>query len=672
MNRKPMKRAALLAVLPLCAAIATTSSAGQTPAPASPPAAQTESEKLAAAVAATPPGGKLPVEAFGNLPFLEAPQLSPDGTRVVAKLAIKGEQRLVILTLSGGQPVQLATGGISLEDWRWVNKDWIIATVAQTQGIEGQDFRITRTAAISADGKKIQYLSTPDMQGQNASDVLWMAHDGSPRILLAMQKSIYYDELGFWPTVREFDVSTNKSHEVQPPRENIFNWRADASGTVRLGIYYDDDRRESRMVYREAAGQTLRVIDSVKGRESSLSNIPDLFLADPHHAVSVGDDDKGFSTVYDFDLTTLKRGDPLFSVPGYDVDGVWDSDDGTRLMGAYYTDTATRVHWFDPKLAQVQADLDKAVGASRRATIISWDKDFATLLVLVDAPNRPGDYFIYQLAEGTMHLFAHRYPALGNRPYAPVKTIHYKARDGLDISAVLTLPVGKAATDLPLILMPHGGPMARDDESWDWWVQFMANRGYAVLQPNYRGSTGFGTEFLRKGRGEWGLKMQDDLVDAVKWASDQHIADPKRVCIVGGSYGGYAALRAAQRDTGVYRCAVSFAGVSDMNGMVNYDSSFLNSNDAKDYFHARTPDLKAVSPVNFAGDFSVPVLLVHGKADLRVPVRQSRQMANQLKAAGKTYRYVEQPLGDHHFSRAQDRIQFLNELEAFLTQYNPA
>ena len=166
--------------------------------------------------------------------------------------------------------------------------------------------------------------------------------------------------------------------------------------------------------------------------------------------------------------------------------------------------------------------------------------------------------------------------------------------------------------------------------------------------------------------------MQDDLDDAITHLAKQGIADPKRVCIVGGSYGGYAALRAAQRDHGIYRCAVSYAGVSDMAAILRHDASFLNGSRSKDYWRSQSPDLKGASPVNFAADFSIPVLIMHGKADARVPVKQSREMVERLKAAGKTYRYVEQPEGDHHFSREADRIQFLKEMEAFLKQYNPA
>ena len=253
-----------------------------------------------------------------------------------------------------------------------------------------------------------------------------------------------------------------------------------------------------------------------------------------------------------------------------------------------------------------------------------------------------------------------------------MKTITYNAADGLEIPAVLTLPKGVEARNLPAIVMPHGGPAARDSESWDWLVQMLANRGYAVIQPNYRGSTGYGTKFERLGDGEWGLKMQDDLNDARKWMVDQGIADPNRICMMGGSYGGYAAMRAAQRDGNLYKCAISFAGVSDMENQADYDRQFLYGKRWNQNLQRKAPDFNAISPVKHAAQFGAPILLVHGKDDKRVPVKQSREMAEQLKKAGKTYVYVEQPEGDHFFSREEDRVQFLKLMDDFLKKYNPA
>lgn len=645
-------------------------SAGAFAAPQAQAPAQAPASTPAPPAPATAPAGPIPLESFAQLPFIEAPKLSPDGTKVAAEIAIKGKQRFAIFQLGDTSKTALIDpGDVDIRSWSWVNNDWLVAVVGASRDVQGDSWYISRTVALSADGKSMQILGK-DTAAQSASDILWKASDGSPHILLAMQTSIYSNEEGFWPEVRDFDVSTGKSKRVAPSTENVEDWYADSSGIVRIGISYNDSSRSSSLLYREKQSDMFHTVARAHGRGSSLGNIPAMFLPEPGKAIAY-DDDSGYDSLYTLDLATLKTGEKLYSVPGYDLDNLITGDGGTKMIGVRYTDTRPRTHWFDPMMEETQTLIDKSVG-TRQAQIVSWSRDFSVMIVMVGGADRPGDYYVFRPAEGAMHFLAHISSDLKAAHYAPVRTIHYKARDGLDISAVLTLPQNKPATKLPLILMPHGGPFARDDESWDWWAQFLADRGYAVLQPNYRGSSGFGTDFTKKGEGQWGLAMQDDLLDAVKWAADQGIADAKRVCIVGGSYGGYAAFRAAQRDTGVYRCAVSYAGVSDMGGMVRYNGNFLNGGRTKDYLRTQAPDFKLISPVNYAADFSIPILIMHGKVDKTVPVKQSREMVEKLKAAGKTYRYVEQPNADHHFANEADRIQFLKELEAFLAQYNPA
>jgi dipeptidyl aminopeptidase/acylaminoacyl peptidase len=193
-----------------------------------------------------------------------------------------------------------------------------------------------------------------------------------------------------------------------------------------------------------------------------------------------------------------------------------------------------------------------------------------------------------------------------------------------------------------------------------------------VVQPNYRGSSGYGTRFAELGRGEWGRKMQDDVDDGLAHLARQGMADASRACIVGASYGGYAALRAAQRAPQLYRCAMSYAGVSDLAATSRYDRNFFNSRGRRQWLSTQAPDFRDVSPLNHAADFTIPVLLMHGDRDVVVPVSESRRMAERLRSAGKPHRYIEQRGGDHHFSRGDDRLQFLRELEAFLDQHNPA
>lgn len=611
-----------------------------------------------------------PVEHFAKLPFLEGPELSPNGTRLAAKVAVDGVQRLVIAATDGSaKPAYVALGDNDLNWWQWVNDEWLVAGVGSAERVAGDTWYVTRTVGVRADGQKLQPIAYRDA-GQDADDVIWIAEDGSPRILLSLQKSIYSNDIDFWPQVIEADVSTGKTRKVVGSRQWVMNWYVDHAGTVRMGIGMNDSTQRAMLLYRDSDEHSFHTVARANLRNDEELTYPALFLPEVGKALTF-DDSEGFRSLYELDLATMTVGTKVFGVPGYDIDGLITSVGGTGLSGVRYTDDAARVHWLDPTLKQVQEDLDKAIG-ERRPTIVSLSRNRSKMIVAVGSPSQPPSYYFFDTAEGVMNIIASTNEALRKAKLAPVRTIRYKARDGLEIPAILTLPNGREPKALPLIVMPHGGPAVRDSEGWDWWAQFLADRGYGVVQPNYRGSTGFGREFAAKGDGEWGLKMQDDLDDAVAHLAEAGIVDRERVCVVGASYGGYAAMRAAQRDGARYRCAVSYAGVSDLSHLARVDGRSLYGKSARLYLKEKAPDFKAVSPIHFPEQFEAPVLLVHGKRDLRVPVSQSQEMAEKLRRAGKTVEYVEQPEGDHHFSREEDRLQFLKLLEAFLARHNPA
>ncbi|NWK94902.1 S9 family peptidase [Sphingobium lactosutens] len=631
----------------------------------------------ASAQTAAPAGpGQWTIQDFSALPLMDRPALSPDGLHIASRAAVAGEQRMVIADVHEG-PNRIRMLGLGENDlnwWKWVNDDWLIAGVGNETNVQGMPWYLSRVISVKRDGSKVNVLAK-NVAAQNADDVIWVARDGTPRILLSYQTSIYYSDAGFWPKVDEVDITTGRMRSVVAPRQYVRGWYADAAGNVRMGIGYNDATRTSKLLYRPDGKALFRVVDRADRRRDESLVVPLLFTADPARAIA-SDDHEGADALYELNLSTLELGQKIFAAPGFDLGGVEEDAAGTGLAGVRYTGDAPMVHWFDTNLAKIQADIDKAVG-DRRARIVSTSRDGQRMIVHVGTADQPGAYYYYDTAAGAMSLLSKvsdRFPVKAR--LSPVKTIRYKARDGLEIAAVLTLPAGREAKKLPLILMPHGGPFARDAEEWDWWVQFLAWRGYAVLQPNYRGSSGYGTAFAAKGEGQWGLAMQDDLNDAVDWAVEQGLADPRRVCMVGASYGGYAAMRAAQRDGAKYRCAVSYAGVSDLGAMMRYDGRFLNHGGRKDWLKEQAPDFAAVSPINFAAQFSTPILLMHGRKDRRVQVGQSREMAEKLKAAGKVagrdYLYVEQPLADHFFTREADRLEFLEKLDAFLKDHNPA
>ena len=626
----------------------------------------------APAPAPIPAGAKVPVEVFARLPSVTDPRLSPDGTRIAAKFNVKGELLLVVTSLfeapgTKAAPAVIATGKtVDVNWWRWVGDNWLAVGLGSQQTLYGTETYITRTLGVSADGKTMNKIDWA-ASGLRADDVIWRAHDGSPRILLSKQTGI--DSIDqFYPSVFEANLATGKMKRVSSGYENVYDWYADANGVLRMGYRYDDETGRSTLMYRSADGGGLKTIARA-GKGGDLV-IPALFR--PDGTALATDDTDGRDALYEVSLPDLKLGKRVYGLAEYDIDGIIPSADGDALDGVAVTDRYSHTEWLDPAMKDIQAKIDAAIGPNRRAQIVSRSRDGKRMLVEVGAPDQAGALYFWDTAEGSMKLFSWQNEVLKGRRLSPVKTVSYAARDNTPISAILTLPRDREAKGLPVIVLPHGGPFSRDSEGYDWWVQYLAESGYAVIQPNYRGSSGFGRDFAKKGEGQWGLKMQDDLDDALAYLAKEGIADPKRACMIGASYGGYAAMRAAQRGGGLYRCAVSYAGVSDLGAMRKYDGRFLYGKTRGAWLKTQAPDFKSVSPRFGAAGFDMPILLVHGREDKRVPVKQSRMMAEELKQAGKPYEYLEQPLADHHFSRGEDRLEFLTRMKTFLDRYNPA
>jgi dipeptidyl aminopeptidase/acylaminoacyl peptidase len=259
----------------------------------------------------------------------------------------------------------------------------------------------------------------------------------------------------------------------------------------------------------------------------------------------------------------------------------------------------------------------------------------------------------------------------------PVREFPYPARDQYSLLAYLTLPPGASERNLPVVVLPHGGPESRDDPGFDWMTQFLASRGYAVFQPQFRGSSGFGAAHADAGRKQWGLRMQDDVTDGVKALIDQGIADPRRICIAGISYGGYAALAGATFTPELYACAASIGGVSDLPNMLGWVQKDLGkeSNSLaywRDHIGGTTdPQVVAKSPARFATAIRAPILLIHGTDDTTVPIDQARGMARALTAAGKKFELIELEGDDHYLSSSATRVRALRELERFLAIHLP-
>jgi pimeloyl-ACP methyl ester carboxylesterase len=345
------------------------------------------------------------------------------------------------------------------------------------------------------------------------------------------------------------------------------------------------------------------------------------------------------------------------------------------LIGGMRTGDVPEYVFFDPSLEGRWKSVVSAFDEDN-VRFVSASADFSKILVLVEGPKYGYRYELVNLENPAAISVGQVYAGI-DRPLK-VRRITYAAADGLQIPAYLTLPQGRPAHNLPLVVLPHGGPALRDTAAFGWWSQALADQGYAVLQPNYRGSN-LNWQFLQAGFGEWGRKMQTDLSDGVRYLVKEGIADSARVCIVGGSYGGYAALAGVALDPGVYRCAVSVAGLSDLAGMLRWESrGGIDARDTIRYWDrfwgvsGRTdPALDAISPIKHIGAVNVPVLLIHGRDDTVVPFEQSQLMFDALRGEKKQVELVTLKNEDHWLSRSETRMQMLEATVAFLRAHNP-
>lgn len=399
------------------------------------------------------------------------------------------------------------------------------------------------------------------------------------------------------------------------------------------------------------------------------------FLRNTDRGIVVTNAVTGRFGVYSYDFATDTRGDALFEHPWADVTTALVGAGG-QLDGVMFEDDRPRIQWINPEYQRLQATLDRAL-PGKTNLISNRSTDGQRILFWSGAADDPGTYYVYDRTARRIQPFISPYDALVDHHFAPVRPISFRNRDGTDLRGYLTVPQGRAARGLPLVLMPHGGPFARDSWNFDPWVQFFASRGYAVLQVNFRGSTGFGREFVERGYGQWGSGMIDDLEDGVDWLVHEGTADAGRVCIFGASYGGYAALWAPIRKPERYRCAISFAGISDIGAMLRYDNNRFRAPRYGREWRLRVQgeqqtDLAAISPLRQADRIRVPLLIAHGERDTNVPPSQSRDLIRALARRNAGVESVFYPEAEHGFTRPQDSIDFLRRLETFLARHNPA
>lgn len=469
------------------------------------------------------------------------------------------------------------------------------------------------------------------------------------------------------PQVIKLNIKTGRKKVVQRARTRVHGWMTDRQHEVRAGTYLKDSWVET--VIKDAdTGKWLNYWRFDRFSKDRVLLIG--FGLDPNIVyLQAYNDDRLAIFKVNLKDKNLKR-ELVYSDVAFDIRGhLVYSPKSNDVVGITFSENGGTV-FFDPELEELQRVVDGAL-PERRNFIYSFSENLEKYLVFSSGPQESGTYFIGSSKPTKLDAIAYSYKNLPPDVLHTVKHVEYTARDGLKIDGYLTLPKGKAVK-LPTILFPHGGPISRDNNSFDYWAQYFASKGYAVLQMNFRGSDGKGLKFRNAGLQKWGKEMQEDIEDGAQFLVRENIADPKSICIVGASYGGYAALMGVSKTPDLYKCAISFAGLSDLVLFTSSHRDFRNRFNLVDAMIGKgRNNLKEISPINFVDKIKTPILLIHGDLDYVVGNNQSINMYEALIAAKKDVTYLEQAGGDHFLSSEQQRMEAFKAMGEFLDKHLP-
>ncbi|MYM32598.1 prolyl oligopeptidase family serine peptidase [Duganella sp. CY15W] len=386
---------------------------------------------------------------------------------------------------------------------------------------------------------------------------------------------------------------------------------------------------------------------------------------------------KGYIALFRYDLQAMKMDkQPFISVPGFDFNGVPEIDyTSHRLLGIHLQTDAGTTYWLNPAMKAEQAKVDAMLPNTTNTIHCADDCLQAPVALVVTSSDRqPPQYIIYHRASGKLEGLGAEHPDIQVEQMGLRDFHHYKARDGRSIPAYVTLPPGKASGPLPAVVLVHGGPTVRGAYwAWDSEAQFLASRGYVVIQPEFRGGTGFGSDHFKAGLKQWGLTMQDDLADAAQWAVQQGWADPKRIGIMGASYGGYATLMGLIKHSEIFRCGVEWAGVTDIG--LRFDTPYSDASQETLNYSLRTligdPDKdtelwRKSSPLARAAELKQPLLIAHGVEDVRVPIVHANRFYDAVKRGNSNVEMITYPNEGHGWRHEDNRIAFWQRVDAFL------
>lgn len=616
------------------------------------------------------------LEVYGRLPGFETAKLSPSGKRVAIVGVVNDERRLIV---TEGDTLLITTtvGTQKVRGLHWAGDDQIMLEVSNTAplgiGFTADKVELTSMVVVAISSKRVWsvfdgyskvaggirgFYGTVERAGR------WYGYFGGITVEKAGTGEAFLSNGR--PELYEVDLEAKQYRRIArrfTDQEASRSWLIGADGNVAATLEFFTKsgiwqiRNADRVVVAQGTAPTGDIDLIGLGRTPGTV----IYLS--------GDEENGRQLIEQ----PLAGGQGTEILTEVSVSGYRFDNRTFQLIGYVEEGDIPEDHFFAPRQERIMAATRKAF-PGLTVWLSDWNDSFDKLLVATSGVGEADGWWLVDIKTGKADNLGNAY-SVHPADVGPMRMLTYKAADGLEIAGVLTLPPGRPAKNLPVIMLPHGGPHARDYPTFNYWAQAFASRGYAVFQPNFRGSTGSGARFLRAGWGEWGRKMQTDISDGLSELSRQGIVDPKRACIVGLSYGGYAALAGVTVQQGLYRCAISIAGIGDISKMLR-DDVRESGHDATMIRSLKQTvgigrDMKPVSPITFASRADAPVLLIHGVDDTVVPFSQSSDMLGALKRAGKAVELIKLAGEDHWLSKSETRLTTLKAAVAFAEKHNP-
>lgn len=625
---------------------------------------------------------------FGARETVEHIDISPDGKSVVYISPGPGKRSMAyVASLETLKPKAVLTSDADPETLRWCNfvgDTRIVCQITALVPVDGQLVPASRLFAIDTNGANSKELGQKQsfyderLRQYDGSILDWRPAGDANSVLMARE---YIPEAGRIGThisrsadglaVDRLDTLTLKATPIERPNKMASDYLTDGRGNVRIMEVQPmrgatgQQSAQLRYKYRLPGGSDWKDLGSYDSmtREGILPRAVDADL----NAVYVLKKLNGRQALYRIKLDGSMATELVYANDKVDVDDVVRIGRGQRVIGVTFAEDERRTIYFDPEFKALAASLSKALPKLPLVQFGGASADGSKLLVFAGSDSDPGRYYVYDKSKRALNEIMLVRPALEHASLASVKAVSYPAADGVQVPAYLTLPPGReSARGLPAVVLPHGGPSARDEWGFDWLSQFLASQGYAVLQPNYRGSEGYGDAWLQKnGFQSWRTSI-GDVTAGAKWLASQGIADPNKLAILGWSYGGYAALQSDVAEPGLFKAVVAIAPVTDLEDLKQQYRYFTNFRTVSEFIGSG-PHVREGSPLQNASRIAAPVLLVHGTRDFNVAVSHSQKMEKQLQAAGKKVEYIEYPGLEHSLVDSDARAKMLERIASFLS-----